>query len=110
MRCVGYCGLQYVAYAEGVVRAYNIQSFAVLYTLQSECLFLPLHAGQGVIFCCCCFTLKDRILSGFTVIGFLEYFPYSAQACNIYMCAHIYRVRERERERESELSGVSCCI
>jgi hypothetical protein len=103
-----------VAYAEGVVRAYNIQTFAVLYTLQSEWNFFS-HCVQvrELYFVVVVSLLTTESSLGSLLLGSWSIFCILLSLV-IYICMHIYIyiyiyiVSERERERK--LSGISCCI
>ncbi len=91
VHCVGYCGLQYVAYAEGVVRAYNIQSFAVLYTLQSEWNFFS-HCMQDreLYFVVVVSLLRTESSLGSLLLGSWSIF-HILLSLVIYICVHIYK-------------------
>ncbi len=87
-----------MAYAEGVVRAYNIQSFAVLYTLQSEWNFFS-HCMQvrELYFVVVVSLLRTESSLGSLLLGSWSIF-------HILLSLVIYIYSERERERESSLA------
>ncbi len=101
-----------MAYAEGVVRAYNIQTFAVLYTLQSEWNFFSYCMQvRELYFVVVVSLLRTESSLGSLLLGSWSIFHIPLSLV-IYICVHIYiySERERERERERESSGISCCI
>ncbi len=79
-----------MAYAEGVVRAYNIQTFAVLYTLQSEWNFFSYCMQvRELYFVVVVSLLRTESSLGSLLLGSWSIFHIPLSLV-IYICVHIY--------------------